>query len=103
MCNKSYRDLTCIPSSETPPTSNDHSKVSVGMSSDNFEVNNCSWILCLAQLQLYIISIQVTCHAVQDTDNDEDLDNIELLTNEYRSAPAYCNNEVNEIFELLGM
>ena len=40
---------------------------------------------------------------MQDTDNDEDLDNIELLTNEYRSAPAYCSNEVNEIFELLGM
>ena len=39
MCNKSYRDLMCIPSSETP-TSHDHSRMSVGMPSDNFEVNN---------------------------------------------------------------
>ena len=55
-------------------------------------------------LPCYTLSLQVTCHAVQDTDNDEDSDNVELLTYEcYHSAPAYCNNEVTEIFELHGM
>ena len=49
-----------------------------------------------------MISVQVTCHPVQDTDNDEESDNVELLTFEcYHSASAYCNNEVTEIFELL--
>ena len=74
---------------------------SVDLPSDNFEVNNCSCILYILSSYLYIISVQVICHAVQDTDNDKDL---ELLTFEcYHSAPACCSNEVNENFELLSM
>ena len=99
MCIKSFGDLSCVPLSETP-TSHDHSRMSVDLPSDNIEVNNCSCILYILPSYLYIISVQVTCHPVQDTDNDEDL---ELLTFEsYCSPPAYRNNEVNEIFELLG-
>ena len=48
------------------------------------------------------ICTQVTCHPIQDTDNDVDTDNVESSTFEhYRSAPAYCTNEV-EVFELYG-
>ena len=51
---------------------------------------------------MYNICTQVTCHAIQDTDNDMDTDNTELSIFEgYRSAPAYCTNEV-EVFELYG-
>ena len=100
VCNNSYGDLRCIPSSEIP-TSHDHAKMSVDLPSDNFEVNNFSYMLYILPSHLYIISVQVTCHEVQDTDNDEDL---ELFKFEcYHSAPACCSNEVNEMFELLGM
>ena len=96
MCNKSCGDLRHIPSLETP-TLHDHSKMPVDQSNDKFEANNCTH---LTISYTYIISVQVTCHPVQDTDNDEDS---ELLTFEsYRSASVYCNNEVTEIFELLG-
>ena len=51
---------------------------------------------------MYNICTQVTCHAIQDTDNDMDTDNTDLSIFEgYRSAPAYCTNEV-EVFELYG-
>ena len=100
MCTKSCGDFRHIPSLETP-TIHDHSKMSVDHPNDNFEVNNCTH---LTISYIYIISVQVTCHPVHGTDNAEDYsDNVDLLTfKSYRSSSAYCNNEVTEIFELLG-
>ena len=51
------------------------------------------------------ISVQITCHPQQDTDQDfseGDSDNlIEMIAFEHcHSSPAYINDEVAEVFEL---